>query len=315
MPEWSKGHAWRACSRRKRLVGSNPTFSANFFENQKKTQMKKLLVLTLTLVVMFLGVNLTYAQGGDTTSQDTLKPDTAQVDTAVAPNVHNKEDLKEEEAQKEEVGIHQVIKQKFIEGGAGFMGIVLVSLILGLAIAIERILYLAFASINKEKFLKKIEEALNSGGIEAAKEVCRNTRGPLASIFYEGLDRYDQGIDVVEKAVITYGSVQMGLLERGLTWIQLFIAIAPMLGFMGTVIGMIEAFDAIEKANDISAGLVAHGIKVALLTTLFGLIVAIFLQLFYNYITSKIDNLVVEMEDASVDLIDMLYHYNKKQNA
>ena len=276
--------------------------------------MKKILILGLLTVALFIGVNFSYAQTPDTTTNvDTLKQDSTQVDTAVT--IHNKEDLKEEKASEEEVGIHQVIKQKFIEGGAGFMGIVLVSLILGLAIAIERILYLAFASINKDKFLKKIEEALDTGGIEAAKEVCRNTRGPLASIFYEGLDRYDQGLDVVEKSVITYGSVQMGLLERGLTWISLFIAIAPMLGFMGTVIGMIQAFDAIEKAGDISAGLVAHGIKVALLTTLFGLIVAIFLQLFYNYITSKIDNLVVEMEDASVDLIDMLYHYNKKQNA
>ncbi len=277
--------------------------------------MKKILILGFLLVSLFLGINFsTYAQAPDTAKTDTLaQADSAKADTAVT--IHNKEDIKEEKAAKTEVGIHQVIKQKFIEGGAGFMGIVLVSLILGLAIAIERILYLAFASINKEKFLKKIEEALETGGIEAAKEVCRNTRGPLASIFYEGLDRYDQGIDVVEKAVITYGSVQMGLLERGLTWISLFIAIAPMLGFMGTVIGMIEAFDAIEKAGDISAGLVAHGIKVALLTTLFGLIVAIFLQLFYNYITSKIDSLVVEMEDASVDLIDMLYHYNKKQNA
>jgi biopolymer transport protein ExbB len=278
--------------------------------------MKKLLALLTVLVLMFLGTNNLYAQTNDGVDQDTanqtVQTDTNAVDSAQTPTLQNKEDLKEEQAANEETGIHQVIKQKFIEGGAGFMGIVLVALILGLAIAIERILYLAFASINKEKFLKQIEEALESGGIEAAKEVCRNTRGPLASIFYEGLDRYDQGIDVVEKAVITYGSVQMGLLERGLTWISLFIAIAPMLGFMGTVIGMIEAFDAIEKAGDISAGLVAHGIKVALLTTLFGLIVAIFLQLFYNYITSKIDSLVVEMEDASVDLIDMLYKYNKK---
>ena len=283
--------------------------------------MKKLLAVFTVLALVFLTVNFSYAQGDGSQTQDTTvqQADSAATDTAQTTVVdeHNKEDVKEQQVaqQESQQSIHYEIKKKFIEGGAFFMGIVLVTLILGLAIAIERILYLAFASINKERFLKKIEEALNSGGIEAAKEVCRNTRGPLASIFYEGLERYDQGIDVVEKAVITYGSVQMGLLERGLSWISLFIAIAPMLGFLGTVIGMIEAFDAIEKAGDISAGLVAHGIKVALLTTLFGLIVAIFLQLFYNYITARIDSLVVEMEDASVDLVDMLYKYNKKQNA
>ena len=186
------------------------------------------------------------------------------------------------------------------------MGIVLICLILGLALCIERIIYLNKATTNTEKLLSDVEGALKSGGVEAAKDVCRNTSGPIASIFYQGLDRSSEGIDVVEKSVVAYGSVQMGLLERGLSWISLFIALAPMLGFMGTVIGMIGAFDAIEAAGDISPSLVAGGIKVALLTTVFGLIVAIILQTFYNYLVAKIDSIVNNMEDASISLIDIL---------
>jgi len=208
---------------------------------------------------------------------------------------------------------HQVIKQKFIEGGPSFMGIVLLCLIIGLAICIERIIYLNMATENTGKLLARVESALKSGGAEEAKEVCRNTKGPVASIFYQGLDRINEGIDVAEKSVVSYGSVQMGLLERGVSWISLFIALAPMLGFMGTVIGMIDAFDAIQEAGDISPSLVAGGIKVALLTTVFGLIVAIILQIFYNYIISKIDSIVNSMEDASISLIDLLVaHKNKK---
>jgi biopolymer transport protein ExbB len=210
-----------------------------------------------------------------------------------------------------EIPIHQQLKIKFIEGGAGFMGVVLLSLVLGLAICIERIIYLNLATVNTQKLLKKVEDALTVDGIEAAKEVCRNTRGPVASIFYQGLSRMDEGIEVVEKSVVSYGSVQMSQLESGLSWIQLFIAIAPMLGFLGTVIGMIEAFDAIEQQGDISPNVVAGGIKVALITTVGGLVVAIILQLFYNYILSKIDGLVVAMEDASISLIDILTASNK----
>ncbi len=273
--------------------------------------MKRLLAVITILSVLFLGVNMTYAQ--EKTQSDTAKADTAKVDTAAQQvTVHNKEDVKEEQAAKTEVGIHQQLRTKFIEGGPGFMGVILLTFILGLAIALERILYLIFASINTKKFMENIEKALDEGGIESAKELARNTRGPVASIYYQGLSRYDKGIDVVEKSVMTYGSVQTGLLERGLTWIALFIAVAPMLGFLGTVIGMIEAFDAIEKAGDISAGLVAHGIKVALITTVGGLIVAITLQFFYNYISAKIDSIVTDMEDASVALIDMLVKYNEK---
>ena len=212
-----------------------------------------------------------------------------------------------------EQGLHKILKQKIIEGGAGFMGALLLCFILGLALAIERILYLNLASTDTKKLLSEVEEALNNGGVEAAKDVCRNTRGPVASIFYQGLLRYDEGIDVVEKTVVSYGGVQTGLLEKNMSWISLFIGIAPMLGFLGTVIGMIEAFDRIQQAGDLSATVVAGGIKVALITTVGGLIVGMILQLFYNYIVSKIDDLVNDMEDASISLLDLVLKYNLKK--
>ncbi len=208
--------------------------------------------------------------------------------------------------------MHHILMQKFLEGGWAWMLPILVCLVIGLAVAIERILYLTLSTINSKKLVAKVEEALKKGGIEAAKDVCRNTRGPIASIYYQGLDRYDQGLDSVEKAVVSYGSVQTGQMESGLPWIGLFIALSPMLGFMGTVVGMIAAFDAIQAAGDISPTLVAGGIKVALLTTLMGLIAAVILQLFYNYIVSKIDSLVNDMEDSSITLMDILTAYNKK---
>lgn len=208
--------------------------------------------------------------------------------------------------------MHQVLMQKFLEGGWAWMLPILVCLVIGLAIAIERILFLTFSNINSKKFIAKVEDALNKNGIEAAKEGCRNTKGPIASIYYQGLDRYDQGLDAVEKAVVSYGSVQTGQMESGLSWIGLFIALSPMLGFMGTVVGMIDAFDQIQAAGDISPTLVAGGIKVALLTTLLGLISAVILQLFYNYIVSKIDTLVNDMEDSSITLMDILTVYSKK---
>ena len=218
----------------------------------------------------------------------------------------------QEEGAATEKSFHQDLKQRFIEGGPGFMGIVLLCLILGLAIAIERIIYLNLSTTNTSKLASSVEDALNSGGIEAAKEVCRNTKGPVASIYYQGLDRANESIESAEKAVIAYGGVQMGQLEKNVSWISLFIALAPMLGFMGTVIGMIFAFDKIQSAGDMNPSLVAGGIKVALLTTVFGLIVAIILQIFYNYIIAKIDSIVNSMEDASITLIDMLVDYKKK---
>ena len=206
---------------------------------------------------------------------------------------------------------HHILMQKFLEGGWEWMLPVLFCLVVGLAVVIERILYLTLSTINTKKFIGKVEAALKEGGIAKAKEVCKNTRGPIASIYWQGLDRYDQGLDAVEKAVVSYGSVQTGQMESGMSWIGLFIALAPMLGFMGTVVGMIGAFDAIQAAGDISPTLVAGGIKVALLTTLMGLIVAVILQIFYNYLIAKIDSLVNDMEDASITLVDILTAYKK----
>jgi len=265
--------------------------------------MKKLLTLIAIAGFLSLGTfNPVYAQEDATTEEVATETKPVAAEKIAAPA----EQTAVGEAPAEEESFTQIIKQKFIEGGPGFMGIVLVCLILGLAIVIERIIYLNMATTNSTKLLKNIEDALNSGGVDAAKEVCRNTKGPVASIFYQGLDRSHEGVEMVEKSVVSYGGVQMGLLEKGISWISLFIALAPMLGFMGTVIGMIGAFDAIAEAGDISPAVVATGIKVALLTTVFGLIVAIVLQIFYNYIVAKVDSIVNDMENASISLIDLL---------
>ncbi|MCY3487692.1 MAG: MotA/TolQ/ExbB proton channel family protein [Bacteroidetes bacterium] len=202
-------------------------------------------------------------------------------------------------------GMINVLVNYFNQGGE-FMWPVLIILIIGLAIAFERVIQLILADVNTRKFIVSVKEALQEGGVSAAEEVCAATRGPVAAVFQAGLMRSDEGIEAVEKAVVAYGSIEMSFLERGLVWLSLFIALAPMFGFLGTVIGMVAAFDAIEAAGDISPSLVARGIKIALLTTVFGLIVAIILQFFYNYAVSKIDRIVVEMEEASIELIDSL---------
>ena len=232
--------------------------------------------------------------------------------TAVASVVADVVAVEEEAAPEEEASFTQVLKKQFIDGNPAFMSFVLVCLILGLALAIERIIYLTLSTTNNDKLLAEVEIALNSGGVDAAKDVCRNARGPVASIFYQGLDKAGDGLNVVDKAVVSVGSVENGKLERGVSWISLFIALAPMLGFMGTVIGMIDAFDAIEDAGDISPGLVAGGIKVALLTTVFGLITAIILQVFFNLIVAMIDNIVNKMEDASISFLDLIAQHTNK---
>lgn len=209
-------------------------------------------------------------------------------------------------------GIHKELKVKFIEGTASFMSLVAVALVIGLAFCVERIIYLSLAEINTKKFMGAVEAALEKGDVEAAKEIARNTRGPVASIYYQGLMRVDQGIDVVEKSVVSYGGVQAGYLEKGCSWITLFIAMAPSLGFLGTVVGMVMAFDKIQQVGDISPTVVAGGMKVALITTIFGLVVALILQLFYNYILAKIEALTSEMEDSSISLLDMVIKYNLK---
>jgi biopolymer transport protein ExbB len=243
------------------------------------------------------GTPVENVESGDETSADNAALEAA---TEEAPN------NEEVAADAPELDFVQTLKQKYIEGDPFWMTPVLICLIIGLALSIERIVYLNLSTINTKKFLDEVETALKNGGVEAAKDVCRNTRGPIASIFYQGLDRSEEGIEMVEKSVVSYGGVQMGLLEKGLSWLSLFIALAPMLGFLGTVIGMIFAFDKIVSDGQVSPTTVAGGIKVSLLTTVFGLIAAIILQIFYNYIVSKIDGLVNEMEDASISLVDMM---------
>ena len=259
--------------------------------------MKKILSLSVICSFFLLIGQVNYA----TINQD-------QDSVEVAETMQEEQTVAE---QPQAVGFTQELKNRFIEGGPGFMGIVLACLILGLAIAIERIIYLNFATTNTEKLTSDVESALKSGGVNAAKEVCKNTPGPVASIFYQGLDRAGEGVESAEKAVVAYGGVQMGQLEKNVSWISLFLALAPMLGFMGTVIGMIQAFDKIQAAGDMQPSLVAGGIKVALLTTGCGLIVASILQIFYNYIVSKIDSIVNDMEDASITLIDILVSHKK----
>lgn len=214
--------------------------------------------------------------------------------------------------EEEKVGLHKNIKIKFIEGSAGFMSLVAIAMIFGLALCIERIIFLSLSEIDSKKLLEDIQAALEKGDVEAAKTICRNTRGPVASICYQGLMRVNEGLDVVERSVVSYGSVQASNLEKNLSWITLFIAMSPSLGFLGTVIGMVQAFDAIQKAGDISPTVVAGGMKVALITTIFGIIVALVLQVFYNYILSKVEALNSDMEDASVSLLDIIMKYNLK---
>lgn len=267
--------------------------------------MRKLITLFMLAGIMFVPVFANAQEAAaDTAAQEATTP--AAEEPAASPTIVD------DEIVAEELGFHQQVKEKFIEGGVLYMTPILFCLILGLAVSLERIITLNLSTTNTKKLLIKVEDALASGGIEAAKDVTKNTKGPVASIFTQGLMRYSEGIEMVEKSVIAYGSVEMGRLEKGLIWLALFIATAPMLGFLGTVIGMIEAFDAIEAAGDISPSLVAAGIKVALITTVGGLIVAIILQVFYNYIVAKIDSLANSMEDASISLVDVLVKHKLK---
>ena len=268
--------------------------------------MKKLvsnLMLSLTLFLATFSTNAFAEQEENNNQVENIE--------AVEEINSQEEELKETATDvevRDEPTFTQEVKKRFLEGGVTWMIPVLACLILGIATAIERIIYLSLSNVNTKKVLQQVEEALNTEGVEGAKEVCRNTRGPVGAIFYDGLVRSDEGIEQVEKSVIAGGSVQMGLMEKGVSWISLYIALAPMLGFLGTVIGMIDAFDVIQLKEDINPGDVAGGIKVALLTTVFGLIVAIILQVFYNYLVSKIDSIVNDMEDASISLIDLLGH-------
>ncbi len=209
-------------------------------------------------------------------------------------------------AQEETMGFHQALKTKFIEGNAGFMSLVAVALIVGLAFCIERIIYLSLSEINAKKLMQDIDEKVSRDDVEGAKDLCRNTRGPVASICYQGLMRIQGSLEDIERSVASYGSVQAANLEKGCSWIRLFIAMAPSLGFLGTVIGMVMAFDQIQQAGDISPTIVASGMKVALITTIFGIIVALILQVFYNYILSKIEHITSQMEESAIALMDII---------
>ena len=272
--------------------------------------MKKLITFIL-IFGLFSYSNIAFSQEDEQEATEVQDDTSSAVVIDSATEIMNTVQFVEEEDIEEVVeesqSFHYAIKEQFIQGGWQFMGIVLLCLILGLAVAIERIITLNLATSDTKKLLSDIDDALkNKGGVNAAKDLCKSTKGPVASIFVQGLMRASEGIDMVEKSIISYGSVEMGKLEKGMVWISLFISLAPMLGFMGTVIGMIGAFDAIAEAGDVSPSLVAGGIKIALLTTVGGLIVAVILQLFYNYLVSKIDSLVNTMEDASISLVDIL---------
>lgn len=245
-----------------------------------------------------------------TTSDASDELDSATVTQMLGDESHGDDSALE--GSVEQVGFHKALKTKFIEGNAGFMSLVALALVLGLAFCIERIIYLSLSEINAKKFMADLDDKIMRDDIEGAKKQCRETRGPVASICYQGLERLDESIDNIERSVTSYGSVQSANLEKGCSWITLFIAMAPSLGFLGTVIGMVMAFDQIQMAGDISPTIVASGMKVALITTIFGIIVALILMIFYNYILSKIEHLTSQMEESAISLLDSVMKYKLK---
>lgn len=277
--------------------------------------MKKVFAIIALMGVFTLGMTqAAFAQdeaaaedSAATEQVDSLAADSASADTAVAAAEES------QEPQVEEAGMYKMLKVKFIEGSALWMSPVAIVMIVGLAFCIERIIYLSLSDVNVKKFMDDVETKVLAGDVEGAKDIARNTRGPIASIYYQGLSRIDDGIDSVEKSVVSYGAVQSSNLEKGCSWITLFIAMAPSLGFLGTVVGMVQAFDDIQAAGDISPTVVAGGMKVALITTIFGIIVALTLQIFYNYILNKIEGLTSQMEDSTISLIDLVVKYIEKK--
>ena len=275
--------------------------------------MKKFFASIACVAALSVGFTTTaMAQDSAATATEVVDSAKATVDTAAAAVDTAGTVAPTTDEAPAEGGFHQAFKQKFIEGGADWMTPIAVALILGLAICLERIVYLNLSDVNPKKMLEDIEAALEKNDLEGAKTIARNTRGPIASIAYQALLRADQGIDIVEKSVVSYGGVQGGLLEKNLSWITLFIALSPSLGFLGTVVGMVFAFDKIEQVGDISPTVVAGGMKVALITTIGGLVVAMILQVFYNYILSLVEGIVNKMEDASITLLDIIVKRNEK---
>ena len=272
--------------------------------------MKKVFaIIALTGVFTFGMTQSVSAQDEAVDTAAVEQVDSAAVDSAAAAPVVEEP----VESEPEEAGMYKTLKTKFIEGDAGFMALVAIALVIGLAFCIERIIYLSLADVNVKKMIEGVEAKVLANDIEGAKSIARDTRGPIASIYYQGLMRIDEGIDSVEKSAVAYGAVQASNLEKGCSWITLFIGMAPSLGFLGTVIGMVQAFDDIQAAGDISPTVVAGGMKVALLTTIFGIVVALILQVFYNYILAKIESLTAQMEDSTISLLDIVTKYVAKK--
>ena len=296
--EWLKRHAWKACSRQNWLAGSNPVLSA------------------IVILLMTIGLLMPQtANAQDKTPQDTvIVKDSAVVadSVAIADSLAAEVMLLDDPEAEEEGGFHKQLKTKFIDGNVGFMSLVALALVLGLAFCIERIIYLTLSEIKSYKLLEDIEKHLKQDDVEGAKTLCRNTRGPVASVCYQGLLHIHQSMDAIERSITNYGGLQAANLEKGCSWIKLFIAMAPSLGFLGTVIGMVMAFDQIQQAGDIGPTIVAQGMKVALITTIFGIVVALILQLFYSYILSKIERLTAQMEESAISLLDMITEYKSK---
>ena len=279
--------------------------------------MKKLFAIVAMLGMFTFGTTQVYAQdAAEAAPVETVE----NTDQAAAPAAEEVAAPAEEAAAPAEVteaseseGVHKTLKTKFIEGGAEFMALVAIAMVIGLAFCVERIIYLSMAKVNTKNLMEAIAAALQKGDVEGAKTICRNTAGPVASICYQGLLRIDEGLDTVERSVVSYGSLQSSNLEKGCSWITLFIAMAPSLGFLGTVIGMVMSFDKIQQEGDISPTIVAGGMKVALITTIYGIVVALILQVFYNFILTKIEDLVADMEDSSITLLDLMTKYNLKK--
>ena len=298
MLEWLKRHAWKACNRQKRFGGSNPPLSASISNKMKRL----IFIFSFTLIGL-----LSFAQKVPVDSVATV--DSVAVDS-MAIMADDMDELVNE-VDGEGGGIHKQLKTKFIDGNVAFMSLVALALVLGLAFCIERIIYLTLSEIKTHKLLGDIDQRLKADDVDGAKTLCRNTRGPVASVCYQGLLHIKQPIDAVERSITNFGGLQTANLEKGCSWIKLFIAMAPSLGFLGTVIGMVMAFDNIQQVGDIGPTIVAQGMKVALITTIFGIVVALVLQLFYSYILSKIERLTAQMEETAITLLDMITEYKQ----
>ncbi len=283
----------------------------------KETTMKRLIIVMVCAVLTSLS---SFGQS-DSPSADSVPATALVVDSTLVDSVVPAMDISQvvgddemealEEMAASESGFHQQLKRKFVEGSVEFMSLVAITLVLGLAFCIERIIYLTLSEIKTKRLLEDIDSRMEQGDVEGAKTLCRNTRGPVASVCYQGLMHAHDNMDTVERSIVSYGSLQTARLERGCSWIRLFITIAPSLGFLGTVIGMVMAFDQIQASEDISPTIVAEGMKVALITTIFGIIVALILQVFYNFIIAKIDHLTEQMEEAAITLMDILAKWKK----